>query len=255
VVTAPIMIVTPIWQPVLREMEAAFLRVTNHTNASTPRAFVAPQGMSTQWYEQTFPDWQVRRVDDRHLASVANYSAWMTSADPYRLFDDVSMIVVCQTDAVLTRSVQALDVGAADFLGAPWSPPVRVLRAGHRLAVYSAEGGGPWYARAFGKRLWVGNGGLSVRNTAAFECAATQLAARFPAHYRSRVNEDVYFATVGPQVGLAIADRSQAASVFAEAAAQHMHDSQDLWGFHALERWNPTLAQHIIESIGEHGVT
>lgn len=253
-VTAPIMIVTPIWQPVLRDMEAAFLRVTEHTNASTPRAFVAPHGMSTQWYEQTFPEWQVRRVDDRHLASVSNYSAWMTSADPYRLFADTSMIVVCQTDAVLTRSVEDLDVGAADFLGAPWSPPVRVLRVGQRLAVYSPEGGGPWYARAAGKALWVGNGGLSVRKTAAFERAATQLAARFPAHYRSRVHEDVYFSALGPQVGLAVAGRSQAASVFAEAAAEHMKDTQDLWGFHALERWNPTLAQRIIESIGDDGV-
>ena len=248
------MIVTPIWQPLLREMEAAFLRITNHTNASTPRAFVAPQGMSTEWYEQTFPEWQVRRVDDRHLASVANYSAWMTSADPYQLFAEASMIVVCQTDAVLTRSVQALDVGAADFLGAPWSPSVRVLQAGHRLAVYSAEGGGPWYARAFGKRLWVGNGGLSVRKTAAFERAATRLAARFPSHYRSRVHEDVYFSALGPQAGLSVAGRSQAASVFAEAAAQHMTDTQDLWGFHALERWNPNLAHRIIESIGDNGV-
>ena len=114
--------------------------------------------------------------------------------------------------------------------------------------MFSPTGGGPLHARLFGQRLWVGNGGLSIRSTAAFEEVATRLAERFPKHLRTRVHEDVYFAALGPTVGLTVADRHVAASVFCESSAQGMDTPGDLWGFHALQAWNPTMANRIVES-------
>ena len=248
-VTTPVMIVTPIWRPMLDETEARLMGVTDRTNKSTPRTFVAPDGMDVTWYARHFPDWEVRFVGARHLSSVTAYSAWMTSTDPYRLFSDTSLMIVCQTDAVLIRSVLNLHADSFDFLGAPWSPPVRVLRVGHRLAVFSPTGGGPLHARLFGTRLWVGNGGLSIRRTAVFEDVAARLAARFPEHLRTLVHEDVYFAALGPTVGLSLADRVLAASIFCESAARDMDSPGDVWGFHGLRLWNPSLANRIVESI------
>ena len=254
-VTTPVMIVTPIWRPALDEIEARLMRVTDRTNASTPRAFVAPRGMDVSWYAQHFPDWEVRFVGAEHLESVTAYSAWMTSPDPYRLFSDVSTMIVCQTDALLVRSVLDLQAESFDFLGAPWSPPVRVFRIGHRMSVFSPTGGGPLHARLFGQRLWVGNGGLSIRKTAAFEAVAVRLATRFPAHLRTRIHEDVYFAALGPTAGLVIADRWIAGSVFCESAAQGLDMSGQFLGFHGLQRWNPSLARQIMESRGASGAS
>ena len=247
-VTTPVMIVTPIWRPVLDELEARLMRVTDRTNESTSRAFIAPRGMDVTWYAQEFPDWEIRFVDQRHLASVTAYSAWMTSPYPYRLFSDTTMMIVCQTDAVLVRSVLDLQMESFDFIGAPWSPPVRVLRVGHRMAVFSPTGGGPLHARLFGQRLWVGNGGLSIRKTAAFEEVAVRLAERFPEHLRTRVHEDVYFAALGPTEGLTIADRVVAGSIFCESGARDLDAPGALWGFHGLQAWNPTMANRIVES-------
>ena len=247
-VTTPVMIVTPIWRPVLDETEARLMRVTDRTNASTPRVFIAPSGMDVTWYAREFSDWEIRFVDQRHLASVTAYSAWMTSPDPYRLFSDTTMLIVCQTDAVLVRSVLDLPAQSFDFLGAPWSPPVRVLRVGHRMAVFSSTGGGPPHARLFGQRLRVGNGGLSIRRTSAFEEVAGRLAERFPERLRNRVHEDVYFAALGPAEGLAIADHVLAGSIFCESGARNLDTPGALWGFHGLQLWNPSLAGRIVES-------
>jgi len=249
VVTTPVMIVTPIWRPVLDELEARLMRVTDRTNESTPRAFIAPRGMDVTWYSELFPDWEIRFIDQRHLASVTAYSAWMTSPDPYRLFSDTTMMIVCQTDAVLVRSVLDLQTESFDFLGAPWSPPVRVLRVGHRMAVFSPTGGGPLHARLFGQRLWVGNGGLSIRRTAAFEEVATRLAERMPEHLRTHVHEDVYFAALGPTEGLTVADRHVAGSIFCESGAQNLDTPGELCGFHGLQLWNPSLANRIADSV------
>ena len=166
--TTSIMIVTPIWRPRLSEIEAGFLRVTDRTNPATPRAFLAPRGMDVSWYAQRFPAWDVRPIDHRHLSSVEAYSAWMASPRPYQLFADANAIVVCQTDAVLIRPMTEFVVGPYDFLGAPWWPPVRVLRIGKRISVHSQTGGGPLHTSVFGRRLSVGNGGLSIRRTSAF---------------------------------------------------------------------------------------
>lgn len=247
------MIITPLWRPMLDETEARFLGVTDRTNQSTPRAFVAPDGMDMTWYARHFPNWEVRLVAAHHLSSVTAYSAWMASPSPYRLFSDTSMMVICQTDAVLVRSVLDLQMESFDFLGAPWSPPVRVLRVGHRMAVFSPTGGGPLQARLFGQRLWVGNGGLSIRRTAAFEEVATRLAERFPEHLRTRVHEDLYFAVLGPTVGLTVADRVVAGSIFCESSARGMDSPGGLWGFHALQVWNPSLANRIVKAFDVTG--
>lgn len=249
-VTAAVMIVTPIWRSSLTDIEAGFLKVTDRANRTVPRAFVAPLGMNTDWFAEKFPDWEIRDTEPQNLSSVADYNVWMTSSGPYRLFCDAAAIVVCQTDAVLIRSVSELDVGSVDFLGAPWSPPVRVLRLGHRMAVYSQTGGGPLPARLFGRPLLVGNGGLSFRRTAAFVDVATDLSERYPPHVRSRVHEDVYFAALGPQVGLNVANAAMAGKVFCESGAQHLDSPGNLWGFHGLQRWNPSLARRVIETAG-----
>ena len=247
-VTTPVMIVTPIWRPALDESEARLVRVTDRTNASIPRVFISPRGMDVTWYARHFPDWEIRFIGQQHLANVTAYSAWMASPDPYRLLSDASVLIVCQTDAVLVRSVLELPAQTFDFLGAPWSPPVRAFRVGHRMAVSSSTGGGPLHARLFGQRLRVGNGGLSIRRTSAFEEVAARLAERFPDHLRSRVHEDVYFAALGPTEGLAVADHVLAGSIFCESGARNLDAPGALWGFHGLQLWNPSLAVRIMES-------
>ena len=244
-VTSPNMIVTPVWRPVLSEIEAAFAHVTDRANRDIPRVFIAPAGMDVGWYSREFPEREVRFVDAVHLASVSAYSSWMAGPEVYELFSDAEFITLCQTDAVLVRSVAHVDTRGWDFLGAPWDPPIRVLHWGSRLSVHSSTGGGPLLARVLGRKLTVGNGGLSIRRVSAFLDVATGLQRNTPPHFAARVHEDVYFAALGPSAGLRVASSDQAGGVFCESRARGLTDAADYSGFHALEKWNPALAHRI----------
>lgn len=248
-VTSPNMIVTPVWRPVLSEIEAAFARVTDRANRDIPRVFIAPTGMDLGWYSRVFPEREVRFVDPVHLSSVSAYSAWMAGPEVYELCSDADFLTVCQTDAVLVRSVTHVDTHGWDFLGAPWDPPIRVLHWGTRLSVHSSTGGGPLLTRFLGKRLTVGNGGLSIRRVTAFLDVATQLQRSMPRHFATRVHEDVYFAALGPSAGLRVASSEQAGGVFCESRARGLTHTADFFGFHALEKWNPSLARRIAASL------
>jgi len=247
--TESLVIVTPIWRPRLDEVETAFARVTDQSNAQWARVFVAPRGLDVDWYQREFPDREIRVVDDRHLADVQSYSAWMTSPEPYEMFSDFTVMAICQTDAVLVRRLHPRDLADIDYLGAPWNPPVKALRFGRRFALHSPTGGGPIVARVFGRRLAVGNGGLSMRRTESFTRVSALLQGIVPEHFARRIHEDVYFAALGPASGLRISDAKRAGTLFCESEARSLTETGTYAGFHALEMWNPKLARLITGSV------
>ena len=241
-------IVTPIWKPTLDDRERDFVSITQKTNPQINKIFCAPDGLNVTDYQKHFPEWQFEFFDPRHFQSVKNYSLWLTEPEFYERFTECEFICLCQTDAVLIKDISEIDMSNIDYLGAPWDPPIKVLRLGTRIYVSTAfdETRAPWPVRLLGRKVPVGNGGLSLRRVAALTSITTLLVSRFSTHTRSHVLEDAFLCSQGSRVGLRVADAPLAASVFQETTIINQESLPRVSGFHGLWRWNPKLAAQLV---------
>lgn len=160
----------------------------------------------------------------------------MLRPDLYCRFLGYEFILVAQTDAFLHRPLPVEDSWNFDYLGAPWEPPWRKRwdRADQRVRS----------ARRFrGKKLRVGNGGLSLRRTAAF---ARNLA--FPESL-VRTYEDIAISYFHRRIGITLAPVATARRFFMETGAKSWSVGDpvpDVFGFHALDKFNPALEDFIL---------
>ena len=240
-------ITTPIWRANPTDEEIAFLRLTDRSNSDVLRWFCAPKGLDVSFYERRFPEWRIQRFPDEVFESVTSYSRWLTEPDFYKTFHDVEFVTICQLDAVLVRDIRRLDLSGMDYLGSPWIPSIKVLTPGNRIYVASRQGGeqGMWVTKRFGRSLRVGNGGLSIRRIDAHIKATEWLTRNVQGRYRATTLEDVLLCAFAPRTGLRVAPFDVAERVFMETGSATLDDIPDIYGFHALWRWNPSLAESL----------
>lgn len=245
-------IVTPIWRAALRPEEAAFVRITETTNPTVDRWFCAPDNLDLAYYEREFPSWRVKTFHPSAFDSVHAYSLWLTAPDFYEAFGDYEFVTICQTDAVLIKSLLELDMresdgSAIDYIGAPWDPPIKVLTIGRRLYVASDfdRREGLAITRLLGRRLDVGNGGLSTRRVGPMIDLTRHLTSRYSEVVRRHTLEDVLICAVGRKAHLVLASRERAEQVYQETQVAGRTMLPDVFGFHGIWRWNPHLAKQI----------
>lgn len=233
-------VVTPIWEPCPSPASQALMRITDRHATAVPRVLVSPRGMSTDWYQASFPDWTIRPLDPAFFTSVEAYSAALLGPGFYESLVDFDAIVLCQLDAVLLKDPAPLASVDADFLGAPWEPPIRVIWWRHtwlhERRVY----------RMLGRRLRVGNGGLSLRRPSAFVEFTGRLSRRRDYEHLCMYNEDMVVSYFGARYGLRIGSVDQARNAFMEIGLRDMSQIPDVHGVHALERVNPTLFRQLV---------
>jgi hypothetical protein len=238
---ADLAIVTPIWEPRLEGGALEGLRLTSARCQGLVRIFVGPEGLPTDFYREHFPDWKIVSRDAHHFTSVDAYSASLLEPSFYELFADFSAIILCQLDAVLVKEPSPLADVDADYLGSPWVDPISVIWFRgtwlHERAIY----------RLLGRRLHVGNGGLSLRRPAAFIDFTNRLSQRRDYSSLRNYNEDMVISYFGPRYGLKIADREVAKSAFMEMGAIGTTKAPDVYGFHGLERLNPSLFRELVD--------
>lgn len=240
-------IVTPIWKPTLDDRERDFVSITQKTSPQIDKIFCAPADLDVTDYRRQFPEWQFEFFDPHHFQSVKHYSLWLTEPEFYERFTGYEFICLCQTDAVLIKDITEIDMTNIDYLGAPWDPPIKVLRLGTRLYVSTAfdETPAPWPVRLFGRKVSVGNGGLSLRRVQALIDVANRISSAFPDQRREHILEDALFSAQGPRFGLRVASSDQANQVFWESTARKATQIPNAYGFHGLWRWNPNLAKEL----------
>ncbi len=160
----------------------------------------------------------------------------MLRTDLYRAFCHFEFLLIAQTDAFLIRSLPTTERWDFDYLGAPWEPPwtkrwdrrEQRIRSAHRLR---------------GRRLRVGNGGLSLRRTAAF---LTPLNLPNPL---VRTYEDITISYFHRRLGIRLAPVSTARRFFMETGARSWSPGApvpDVYGFHALDKFNPALENQLL---------
>jgi hypothetical protein len=238
-------------------MEIEILEVSGQATAHR-RVFVVPEGLETRAMRERFPDSTFASIDPAHLTGVRSYNLWLTSSDFYRMWRDYDWILVSQLDALL-RSDPWEVLGSPsppwDYLGAPWDPPMRVVTRGSRILVRSPSGDdrGPAWAGIMGRKLHVGNGGLSLRRQAAFEEAATKLERDLSDATREHIHEDVVWAAFGPRYGVTSAPEDTAACAFWETTEPQtlgIDGVPRVPGYHGVDRWSDQVQRQVLAEAG-----
>lgn len=187
---------------------------------------------------EKWPQLKFVSFDPSAFASHESYSAWMLQPDLYTRFLEYEFVLVAQTDAFLVRPLPVDTDWDFDYLGAPWEPAwtKRWDRRDHR--VRSAK-------RFRGKRLRVGNGGLSLRRTSAF---ARPLDLPSP---MVRTYEDIAISYFHRRIGIRLAPVATARRYFMETGARAWSQGDPIppvYGFHALDKFNPPLEDALLGS-------
>jgi len=196
--------------------------------------------MATDWYRESFPSWTIRYLDPAGFTSVEAYSAALLAPAFYEALVDFDAIVLCQLDAVLLKDPASLAMVDADFLGSPWDPPIRVIWWRHTWLHER------WVYRMLGRRLWVGNGGLSFRRPSAFAEFTRRLSRRRDYEQLRKYNEDMVVSYFGARYGLRIGSVDQARNTFMEYGLRGVTEIPDVHGIHALARVNPSLFRTLV---------
>ena len=241
-------VVTPIWKPSLSDIETRSLRRSVSASHQADHWLLAPTGLELTWYKRQYPDSRILELDGSHFTSVHSYSRLMTTPYFYRLFQDYEFITICQTDAILIKDPSDIETHEIDYIGAPWSPPLKCISVGKRLYVSSSfgEANESRLVNWFGRPLHVGNGGLSLRRIDSLIMTTEAIQANVNQRARENVLEDALICSIGPKHGLRIASRRYAETIFIETKASGMSDNPDAFGFHGLERWNPALIELLL---------
>jgi hypothetical protein len=150
-------IVVPVYRDLCDPLEVlSFLRLRQLAKQDV--FLVAPEGLDLGSYRRLWPDIHESRFDPSHFLNISAYSALMLSVDFYERFAaDYDWLLIHQLDAFLFHNiVETFCAMPYDYFGAPWVP-AQLIRPGIHH---------PRLLKFFGRRIEVGNGGLSLRRLA-----------------------------------------------------------------------------------------
>ena len=220
-------VVTPIWRPTLSEEEFLRVQLTWHSTPRWDHIALVPEGLDITELAALLPGWTFRSSPNNHLASIRTYSSWLLQEEFYAQFADFDFIIIAQLDSVLLAEppAEAFDY---DYLGAPWDPPWRVVIAAGQMRIVRFLG------RTWGKRIVVGNGGLSVRRISAFRAAAEKLATFVDRGVMETANEDAVWSYYASRLNLSLAPET-VASCFVDLRSDGALDLAPWTGVHGVQ--------------------
>lgn len=226
-----VVVITPVWRPRLTGDEILRLRLTHKATTGWRHVILHPDGLATGELQSALPEWSFLSCDPIRLSSIRSYSTWLLRRDFYEEFIDSEFMLIAQLDSVVLRR-PPLDAFAYDYLGAPWSPPFRVVVTRGRMRVIRSFG------FAWGRQLEVGNGGLSIRRTRRMAEAAERLIGVVDPRVIESANEDAVWSYFAKELGLRLAP-VRVASIFRDIEIDCELNTTELCGIHGLTEATP----------------
>ena len=230
--------VTPVWKEALTDLELRNVRRSVGVQDGSTIEFLAPERLDTTFYRRHFPGVTIRTVPNDSMRSVKAYNWLVSMPNFYETYSDFDFLAIVQTDAILIRGLDGLNLDLFDYLGAPWKCGIRYVRTRNRLYVDERcpsrlPSPKSLAIRTLGRRAWIGNGGLSVRRVPKFIALTHRLRPQIRTYLAQGLNEDVIFATAGADAGLRIPSVEYAGGVFREHLTLEQADDLGLVGVHA----------------------
>lgn len=243
-------IVTPTHKPELSTIEIKRLKASKSKNHAAKHYFVVPNSMNLRQIKNFFPESDYIKFDDDYFKSTQSYSNLMLMKSTYETFSDFKYILINQADAFVTKNISPLLMNNPNYIGAAWNPPFVINEIGRNIFV---------------NRKWVGlnkttlesgNGGLSIRNIPILlECFREidkypSLQKQFQAKTR-KINEDLLLVFMLKKLKLEVLSAAQANRIFIETTPIKTINMKNVYGFHALEKYQPGYEKRILDKLME----
>jgi hypothetical protein len=234
-----ILIVTPIWKEDFEQAELMRMKITIKINLDCDHAFIGPDVMNfTNIYAQ-FPNSKVFTMPSNKFISVDAYSRMLMEPEFYKQFLDYEYILICQLDAILIKNVKSLALLGYEYIGSVWENGYRVSKFRHLLVINNRMNS---FLKS--EKIYVGNGGLSLRRVETMISLTSEIESIYP-NLKYKFPEDVLISYFGKKKGMKIPEYTSAENIFREKTATGITVIPDIFGFHALNKYNPFLEKEI----------
>jgi hypothetical protein len=245
-ISETIPIVTPTHKENLSPIEIRRLNLTLKSNPKSPHIFVTPNGMSCTNLLSAFPDSLILSKPSYYFTSVNAYNSLMLSSEFYMDYQSYEYILLAQTDAFVVRDVSPLLNLGFPYIGASWNPSFKLTPIGWRVFVNRKF---PRIIKSY--ELQGGNGGLSLRNIKVMldvlhRCSNLRESRSFMQENIRRINEDLAISYLCNIFGHKMPDRDTLDKIFVETNSSETYAGNLIFGFHGLNKHNPTLEEELI---------
>jgi hypothetical protein len=209
----------------------------------------------THYFEGAGTGFSVDRFDDKYFRSISDYNRLMLSPNFYSRFQTWQYMIIYQLDCFIFKDeVEKWITGDFDYVGAPWVSYDQSLNF-YRSLIYSR-----WKLIGLlkksidfnrGEKIFVGNGGCSIRKVKKFANISKILHLFFKRHLRGHVNEDFIWSVLATKYFRNFkVPTVTVASQFALEEINHPVDLDSMetlpMAAHAWKRYYPDLWQSII---------
>ena len=196
-------IVIPLYKETLSAQEKQALANNVNILSAYPITFLKPEGTDVSVVTSGYPQAEVLEVSAEWLGrkrGIAGYNEMMMSKEFYDMFSDYEYILICQTDVWIFRDeLMRWCERGYDIVAAPWPTRPRYKRFPIKQLISLNSKIHPGRISRYERCGKVGNGGLSLRRTAALLAACQTYAeeiARFNILPDVIHNEDIFWATI-----------------------------------------------------------
>lgn len=236
-------LVVPVYKPVLESNEVVRLGINRLMNPLV--IFVLPKSIQEVFVKHYKVKDRVIAFPDEWFNSRKSYSKFLLTPLLWSQLRKYEKVLICQTDALLIRPPQELQQLTYSFVGAPWIKRKNCFIFRNQLFVDYKK---LYFLRK--TKVAVGNGGLSLRNPShTLEVLKRAKEIRqLVESFDGRVNEDIVFSFLFTKFNYIMPDEKTALTFFMEEHASELVNIPDVYGFHALERFNPNLERQIFNS-------
>ena len=240
-----LLLLTPVYQKNMNRLEKARLRITLGNNQYWNHAFFGPEDLDYTRILAEFPSSTIFKFPDEYFTSTDSYSQLLLRPDFYQRFHPYTSILITQLDSIVVNRIPEQLIHEYDYVGAAWTRPFYIFSIRQKLFLTNNL-----LFRKFSEEVWIGNGGLSLRNLkATIEILEKFLQSqkKFPLLGLNRgLNEDVVISYLMHKYGKKLPSVDQAKSLFLEAASGMVMEVSNELGFHALEKFNPGLENRLL---------
>lgn len=239
-------IVTPIYKKKLSLSEIKRINLTIKTNPNRPHFFVCAESLDDAYISSYFPNSNFEKFNDLFFTSKFNYSSLMLNPKFYERFISYSYIIICQPDAFLMRDIEPILNENFLYLGSAWNPSIYVTKFMRKLYFHKIKFKSPLTIE-----LQSGNGGLSLRKTQdilnlLIKVGRSKKLASIIDSNRN-TNEDILISYFLKKFGLSQVSRKIANQYFIESTPQQEYSLDKIYGFHALNKYDPNLERVLLK--------